>query len=463
MALSHSDNTPLSVSFLMPVLFFTGFLSALCCTFCAYYLSLDFFVLCGIAVIHIMISVSWLFFDPVLSWLCIFTGCIYLLLFPGVHPQAGISLFASGCILQLHFYRYEKRLSRQELFASEQKTQIDTLLASRSSAALKLMRTKENMDRLSHIKALSEALCGMLDVQSITDSVCETVNNTIKKADIIRIYLLKEDMQTLVLHTQYTTRGSAPKEPGEKLTGYVLRHNKPVLIQNTVQDKRAKGISPKIKSILCVPLRSGTSLSGILRVDTINSHPFQLADLRFLSNIAHVTGLAVQNAGLYQDARRLSVTDGLTGLYTHSYLKNKLRDITEQNIPFCLIFLDLDNFKTINDTFGHPIGDQALITVSRILTSVLTTNDCAARYGGEEFALILHACTPKEGLCKAEQIRGYIENTSMYVRRRKVVLTVSVGIAFYPETSKDANTLLSAADRALYTAKSSGKNKVVQA
>lgn len=176
--------------------------------------------------------------------------------------------------------------------------------------------------------------------------------------------------------------------------------------------------------------------------------------------------------------RELSIRDGLTGLYNHSYFRDSLARMAAQalraNQPLSLLFLDLDDFKTINDSHGHAIGDQVLRGMGRLLNHQLPsagnrplgrTSDLPARYGGEEFAVILPDTSLEGALILAEQLRRRVAALATpqeepALASLRVAVSCSIGIACLPEHGGTAGDLVEAADRALYAAKAAGKNCV---
>lgn len=168
-----------------------------------------------------------------------------------------------------------------------------------------------------------------------------------------------------------------------------------------------------------------------------------------------------------EEAEHLATIDGLTGLYNHRYLQQKLEEEIERagslKIPLSLIMIDIDYFKHYNDSQGHPAGDKVLQQISRILRKNLRGVDTAARYGGEEFAVILVDTKPEEAVEVAERIRQTVENFPFTGRDEQPAgrLTISMGIASYPSNALKKDDLIKMADDALYKAKYISKNKVV--
>ena len=174
--------------------------------------------------------------------------------------------------------------------------------------------------------------------------------------------------------------------------------------------------------------------------------------------------LAEANARLAQ----LAVTDGLTGLYNHRHLHERLSLEVERSqrsgLPLSLLMLDVDHFKQFNDTFGHPAGDEVLRQLARVLNDTRRANDVVARYGGEEFAVILVDTAKFTAAKVAERVRERIALHDFSDAAQKAgKISVSIGVATFPDDGTDAEGLVRAADTALYAAKRAGRNRVVLA
>jgi diguanylate cyclase (GGDEF)-like protein len=176
--------------------------------------------------------------------------------------------------------------------------------------------------------------------------------------------------------------------------------------------------------------------------------------------------LAEANTRLAQ----LAVTDGLTGLYNHRHLHERLSLEVERSqrsgLPLSLLMLDVDHFKQFNDSYGHPAGDEVLRQLARVLTDTRRANDVVARYGGEEFALILVDTAKFTAAKVAERVRERVEAhdfSDAFPKSKKNAISVSIGVATFAEDGVDAEALVRAADTALYAAKRAGRNRVVLA
>jgi diguanylate cyclase (GGDEF)-like protein len=186
-----------------------------------------------------------------------------------------------------------------------------------------------------------------------------------------------------------------------------------------------------------------------------------------LRSLAAQAGLALENVELHYQVRRQAVTDELTGLANHGRFQELLRAETEQVRRYRhsvgLIMLDIDDFKSVNDTYGHQQGDEVLRAVGRVVQENSRDADSPARYGGEEMALILPHTDLEGAYAIAERVRTAIEALEVPRIDGQGVLktTASVGVAASNEGDK--NALIADADAALYEAKRQGKNRTVRA
>ncbi len=172
-----------------------------------------------------------------------------------------------------------------------------------------------------------------------------------------------------------------------------------------------------------------------------------------------------QRLSLEKKMLEMSLYDPLTGLMNRAYFKNQLDTMIARSkrssIPFSLLFIDLDNFKHINDGYGHAVGDQLLIEVTGRLKKLVRETDMVARIGGDEFIVILEgAKTPKDATDVAEKIKEGVA-TEYHIDKNTFYLTISIGVAGFPDSSEDSQSLIQNADTAMYAAKNAGKNRVV--
>jgi diguanylate cyclase (GGDEF)-like protein len=186
--------------------------------------------------------------------------------------------------------------------------------------------------------------------------------------------------------------------------------------------------------------------------------------------IYDVTDEAVSRLGMQSLNSQLEMigrVDGLTGLYNRRFWQEQFemeykRDQRNES-PSALMMLDIDHFKKVNDTYGHPAGDEVIKTVADIIKKAIRETDIAGRYGGEEFAIILPDTPVANVEFVAERIRRQVEKCVMIYDEIEISFTISIGIAGFKRTDKDSAQWLDSADKALYKAKGAGRNRVILA
>jgi diguanylate cyclase (GGDEF)-like protein len=222
----------------------------------------------------------------------------------------------------------------------------------------------------------------------------------------------------------------------------------------------------RAESLLAVPLRARDRNLGAL-VLTGRRGAFTASAARVLGILANQAAATLSVIQLKEKHKGLAEHDGLTGLFNRrafdDHLTRAIAREDRQNGRFTLLLADVDHFKKLNDTYGHPAGDAALASVARVLGRTLRKGDLAARYGGEEFAVILPGTDQKGAVAMAERVRRALERERLTFEGARLSLTASFGAALWPDDGREAEALLSAADRALYAAKQGGRNRVVAA
>jgi diguanylate cyclase (GGDEF)-like protein len=218
---------------------------------------------------------------------------------------------------------------------------------------------------------------------------------------------------------------------------------------------------PAIRSWLGVPIVIYDEVEGVLSVQSRERGAFGPDEQRVLEAIGAQAAVAIQNARLYE----LATVDGLTGLYVRRYFDSRLKEEIERakrfGAPFSVVMCDVDNFKALNDTHGHQVGDRVLREVAQVLRRNMRGVDIAARYGGEEFAFILPRTAIVDAHVVAERIRTDLTEAGVSEGDKILRVTASFGVACYPESGEgDAAAIIARADTALYRAKATGKNRV---
>ncbi len=232
---------------------------------------------------------------------------------------------------------------------------------------------------------------------------------------------------------------------------------------------------PGCVTYMAVPFTAPDSVRGVLALyDRVGNDEFDDADLVTLRTFAGQAAIAVENVRVHEEAQRLSHTDPLTGLHNYRTLTDSLRREVERAGRFghrlCVLVLDLDRFKDVNDSYGHAAGDAVLVEFARRVRSEIREVDLAFRQGGEEFALLLPETDAVGGIIVAERLGTVVRDTPVPVPRRLpnargersgvrgIPVTVSIGIAVFPEHGGTGPVVLEAADEALYAAKNAGRD-----
>ena len=251
---------------------------------------------------------------------------------------------------------------------------------------------------------------------------------------------------------------------GEGIAGTVFLERKPIITNLGSADPRfiMKEVLSNTKSLLCVPLIAKGEVIGVINI-TNKKHDklFNQKDLEFITSLANQAAIAIDNAKLYE----LATKDGMTKLYIYRHfytlLENEIRRCSRYKRNMSLIMMDIDNFKRINDTYGHLTGDTILKNLAIVLQESIRKIDIPARYGGEEFVVILPETNKEEACIIAERIRKNISQIVVKVNEtQNLSPTVSIGVAQYSTDGKEAKELINAADTALYHSKHNGKNMV---
>jgi len=214
--------------------------------------------------------------------------------------------------------------------------------------------------------------------------------------------------------------------------------------------------------LVLAPVRAGEQPLGLIVLRASGGAAVESA-ARFASEIS----FALKRVILFRQVEWLSLTDGLTGLWRRNALDEKIREELHRAAAFKttvgFMIADIDHFKRLNDTYGHQFGDAVLKRVAQLLKAGVYETDFVGRYGGEEFGIVLPRADSEGVLRKAETMRARIEAETFSQGLEKVRLTISIGIGHFPRDGRDPEELIAAADKALYAAKESGRNKVVDA
>jgi len=248
-----------------------------------------------------------------------------------------------------------------------------------------------------------------------------------------------------------------------------LRRGRIHIVRDTKADLVCNHLHhPLPQSYLCVPMVAQGNALGLLHLSQDGNRPINEAQQRLAQTVAEQIALAVANLVLRETLRSQSIRDELTGLFNRRYMEESLdreiRRADRNKQPLGIIMLDIDHFKKFNDTYGHDAGDAILRAMGVLLLSQVRGGDIACRYGGEELTLILPDASLEAVQARAERVRLATEEMNVPHRGHDLgTVTVSLGVAIYPQHGGSGEDVLRAADAALYQAKRAGRNRVVVA
>ncbi len=219
-----------------------------------------------------------------------------------------------------------------------------------------------------------------------------------------------------------------------------------------------------VKTIIIFPITVQDQFSGFLAVFSPRKE-LKDDELSFLNLFARQIELAITIANLFETVKKQAVTDHLTNLFNRRFFEDALHREATRSLrtkqPFCLIGLDLDHLKRINDTYGHSMGDKAIAAIANVITSSSRSVDIPSRYGGEEFFIILPGIDAKGGVIAAERLRTTIEKT--HVEGLNEGITASLGVSSFIEQTTNIDELFEMCDKAMYSSKQKGRNQVTLA
>jgi diguanylate cyclase (GGDEF)-like protein len=247
-----------------------------------------------------------------------------------------------------------------------------------------------------------------------------------------------------------------------------VREGRPLLIADALTEARNGGLFEEavdtVRSAMVAPLLLGNEVLGALSLSSSRPAVFTHSDLRLLVSFAATTTAALHNAMLHAEMQKMAITDALTGLYNRRGLLelggHEIDRFHRFESPLSAIMVDIDFFKKVNDSYGHPVGDQVLCGLAERTRMIIRLVDIFGRYGGEEFAIILPETDLFQAVSIAERVRVAIEEAPFQTSAGQITITASLGVTRAVRGLSGLTALLEQADAALYAAKLNGRNRV---
>ncbi len=258
---------------------------------------------------------------------------------------------------------------------------------------------------------------------------------------------------------------------GEGVAGWVAETGKPLFVPSVKEEPRfTKKIDNltrfSTESIICIPLKIRNKVLGV--IELINKRDISMLnqyDLEILTTVAEYAAIALENANNYEQVQKLTITDDITGLYNsrhlHKILQVEIDRSKNKRNGFSIIFLDLDSFKSVNDTHGHLLGSRLLGRVGRLIFNNLEAGYCASRYGGDEFVVILPDTSKNRALNFCRKLQNRLNSEKFFSEEGlDIHLTASFGIATFPDDADTKDKILKIADERMYMIKDRQKNDI---
>ncbi|MCK5287552.1 MAG: sensor domain-containing diguanylate cyclase, partial [Candidatus Omnitrophica bacterium] len=376
-----------------------------------------------------------------------------------------------GCILFVIFRKLQLNKFSNYQGEFDRKHETINLLTESIREKKNLLQTLPfKCQRVSFLFNVSQRLIEIIESSKVLNFLIKTLEELFPQADNILIFDFDKENYSMNLARSFNKKKSNINEKkGDELDNWVLRHNCSLMIEDLTKEfkfdySKIEAYTKRgARSFIASPLSIGNKILGVVKIESRNPQIFTLDDSRILRNICDLGAVVLERAELFSHARDLVIRDSLTSLFVKDYffkmLKEKIKAAKTDKKMVGVMMLDIDDFKLLNDNYGHTIGDAALRTVAEVLSKISdVSGNLAARFGGEEFIIYIGDCNKKELLIIAEKIRMEIKRAVINFRREKVYFTISLGAVLYPNDGVDFISLVDKADNLLYKAKKEGKD-----
>ncbi len=375
---------------------------------------------------------------------------------------AGIPLAARGKIVGILFLH-------SNMTGVFTKPEIDnlTVLANHTAVAIDNFVLNKKVKREAKETALlyevSQSLISTLDFDQLLNNILQRLKETFNFLNV-SVLLIDEEKRVLYTHSSIVysreDRDRRLKIGKDGITGHVADTKQMYYCPDVTKDDYYVAGIENTQSEVCFPLLTGDRLIGVLDVESSEKDGFSQDAILLLSSLSAQIAIAIDNARLYAETKKLSLTDALTGLSNRRsyelFADAEIRRAERYRRTFVVMMIDFDNFKNYNDKYGHSSGDIVLQKLSKIMKEIIRDVDFLCRYGGDEFVAILPETDASFALDVAERMRKKIA-----AQRIQPKITLSIGIASFPHDAREKSKLIDLADQACYEAKQRGGNRVI--
>lgn len=344
------------------------------------------------------------------------------------------------------------------LIFPENEVEFITLLANTAGGALENAQLYHQSRRLiSDLQLINETSHRLNSNLRLTETIKYMSDQIIESFDAGEVGFIlfghdQENVRVLSGSTDFFSTGEAQSYI-RLLKGKIDKDKESLFIGDLSLQNNGES---QFRSVMAVPMVQDSNLKGMAIVMHQEPYHFAFETFKLLQSLIHHSTLAFTNSMLREELEKMVVTDHLTKLYSRSYLDENLQMSLLEDQQGTFVLIDIDNFKRVNDTYGHQVGDSVLIQVANVIFNNIRSSDIGARWGGEELAIYLPKVPLDIGISIAERLVNKVgEETDPHV-------TISCGVSYWSTDSQDtAQNIFKRADEALYIAKATGKNKVV--
>ncbi len=339
-----------------------------------------------------------------------------------------------------------------------------------------LKKLEEKIKALEVLFELGKAITSTMQPQEVLRVMLKKTSELLQPG-IWSMTLLDETSNQLkyeILINDPSIDRDKPIEIGEGLHGWVAKYGNAIFASETKLEGHAtpKHLEHLTKnlSLMIVPLKSKNKTLGTIHLQRSlrEKIPYTEDDLKVLQTVGDYAAIAIENAKNFKQVENLTIRDDLTSLsnarHLHYILDNEINRSGRYNKPFSMIFMDIDHFKKVNDTYGHIHGSELLKETADLIQKCIRVVDFGARYGGDEFIVVLPETNKAEAFVIAERIRKTIEENKFLERDGlSIHFTASLGVATFPMDADSKDELIKMADHAMYNSKKTSRNCVTAA
>jgi diguanylate cyclase (GGDEF)-like protein len=343
-----------------------------------------------------------------------------------------------------------------------------TLFSTHASIALQNAHLysleRQRARQLEAINIIAQQSTAVMELEDLLVRVCAVIQHAFQVPHV-SLFLRDEGDLVMRAHQGELTPCTPPggrfpvtEEPWSR----IIETSGTIIEKDLTGRPDSARIFKESASRMSIPLISFGQTLGVLTLHSAQTNAFRESELQSLESVADICATSIQNAHYVERVKQLAYLDGLTGIFNRRFFELRIMEEIERarrhKGGMAVIMADIDEFKRLNDEFGHLLGDEVLRQVSSLFHQQLRKIDVVCRYGGEEFAILLTQINTAQAISIAEKLRRMVESHSFPGVPRTV--TISAGVAVFPGHGKSRDELIRAADNGLYAAKQAGRNRV---